>query len=114
MGVGDILDETIRLYRQNFRTFVGIAAVLQIPLVILQLGQSAIIGPTGASLLTPGGDVQIGAFIFYLFSSFAMIFIGVFVSVMMQGALAGAISQRYLGRAATGRHTSYLPRPEPA
>jgi hypothetical protein len=103
MGVGDILDETIRLYRQNFRTFVGISAVLQIPLVVLQLMQSGIVGPTGTGLLTAAGDLQVGAFMFYVLSTFAMMFVSIFVSVMMQGALAGAISQGFLGRAISVR-----------
>lgn len=98
MSVGDILDETVRLYRQNFRPFIAIAAILQIPLVILQLAQGAIVGPTGASLLSPAGDLQAGALIFYGLSTLLMAFVGLFVAILMQGAFASAISQRYLGQ----------------
>jgi hypothetical protein len=35
MGLGDVMDETIRVYRAGFRTFVGAMAVPMIPLVIL-------------------------------------------------------------------------------
>jgi hypothetical protein len=37
MSVADLLDETIRLYRHNFLTFVGIVAILQIPLAIVSI-----------------------------------------------------------------------------
>ncbi len=98
MSVGDILDETVRLYRQNFRPFIAIAAILQIPLVILQLVQGTIVGPTGASLLTSDGNLQAGATIFYFLSTLVMGFVGLFVAILMQGAFASAISQRYLGQ----------------
>jgi hypothetical protein len=98
MSVGDIFDETVKLYRGNCRTFIGIAAVLQIPLVILQLVQGAIVGPTGANLLNRDGDIQTGAMLFYMLSSLALAFVGVFVAVMMQGAFASAISRRYMGQ----------------
>ncbi len=35
MGVGDILDETIRLYRESFLLFVATAGVLLAPLLLL-------------------------------------------------------------------------------
>lgn len=36
LGIGELLDQTIRLYRRNFLTFIGIIALLQIPLTLLQ------------------------------------------------------------------------------
>ncbi|MGD2175833.1 MAG: hypothetical protein PVJ27_10560, partial [Candidatus Brocadiaceae bacterium] len=36
MGIGDILDVDFRLYAQNFLTFVGIMAVVYVPIMILQ------------------------------------------------------------------------------
>lgn len=98
MSVGDILDETVRLYRQNFRTFIAIVAILQLPLVILQLAQSTIVGPAGVGFLTAEGDLQMGALIFYFLSSLVMVFVGLFVTILMQGAFAGAISKRYMGQ----------------
>src|SRR5579862_539437 len=35
MGIGDILDETFRLLRENFLLFICITALLQAPLTIL-------------------------------------------------------------------------------
>ena len=40
LGVGELLDRAIRLYRRNFLTFIGIIAVVQIPLMLLSLGIS--------------------------------------------------------------------------
>src|SRR5581483_9414421 len=36
-GLGDILDETIRIYRTGFITLLGTMAVLMLPLAILML-----------------------------------------------------------------------------
>jgi hypothetical protein len=37
MGLGDIIDETIRIYRIGFKTFAGTMAVLMLPLAILMV-----------------------------------------------------------------------------
>src|SRR5215212_6142486 len=48
MTIGDMFDAAFRLYRQHFLTFIGIVALLQVPMAIIQfvvqftLGGSAI------------------------------------------------------------------------
>ncbi len=37
MSIGDLLDEAIRLYRRNFIPFVGVVAVVQVPVLLLNL-----------------------------------------------------------------------------
>lgn len=37
LGLGELLDQAIRLYRRNFLTFIGIIAIVQIPLTLVQL-----------------------------------------------------------------------------
>jgi len=37
MSIGDMFDAAFRLYRKHFVTFIGIAALLQVPMTILQL-----------------------------------------------------------------------------
>ena len=37
MSIGDLLDEAIRLYRYNFIPFVGVVAVVQVPVLLLNL-----------------------------------------------------------------------------
>lgn len=103
MGVGDIVDETIRLYRHNFRTFVGIVAVLQVPLIVLQMIQLAIAGPNifDFSSLARGDGIQPGPLIFWLASSFALAIVGGLAYLVIQAALTSATSERYLGRQIT-------------
>ena len=36
MSISDMLDAAFRLYRQHFLTFIGIVALLQVPMAILQ------------------------------------------------------------------------------
>jgi hypothetical protein len=37
LGAGELLDRAIRLYRNNFLKFIGIVAIVQIPLTLIQL-----------------------------------------------------------------------------
>lgn len=37
MAIGDLFDAAFRLYRKHFITFIGIAALLQVPMTIVQL-----------------------------------------------------------------------------
>jgi hypothetical protein len=46
LGLGQLLDQAIRLYRRNFLKFIGIIAIVQIPLTLLQML---------STLLTVGG-----------------------------------------------------------
>ena len=36
LGPGELLDQAIRLYRRNFLTFIGIIAVVYVPVMVLQ------------------------------------------------------------------------------
>src|SRR5207248_47552 len=55
MGIGDILDETFRLYRENFMLFVATCAVLEVPVQIVNflIRQTAPVAPT----LPPGAGI---------------------------------------------------------
>jgi hypothetical protein len=60
MSVADILDETIRLYRHNFLTFVGIVGILQAPMSILSTLLTAqfsgrYLAPAQTEFTGPGG-----------------------------------------------------------
>lgn len=100
MGVGDILDEMIRLFRQNFLTFIGIAAVLQVPLGILQSLQFAILGPAlyDFPYLATFDEIDWGPFVLWSLSSLVLGLFSLFAYVVIDAALTGAISQRYLDR----------------
>jgi len=102
MGIGDILDETFRLYRENFLLFLATAAVLEVPAQIintlLSLARPAVttivpgqgITPAQTSAATTGGLIGVVA---GLITAFA----GVFITA----ALAVVVSNRYLGRLIT-------------
>ena len=40
IGLGELLDQAVRLYRRNFTRFIGMLALVQVPLALLQLGVS--------------------------------------------------------------------------
>lgn len=87
-GVGELLDAAFRLYRRNFFLFVGIAAVVYIPLTLLQI-IFQIAHPEQVLLF---GDVVSTSQILLAFVSF------IAVAGLMNGAMIRAISDRYLGR----------------
>src|SRR5436305_13730541 len=58
MGIGDIIDETFRLYRENFMLFVATCAVLEVPVQIInfliQLSAPVAVPRTPGQSMTPG------------------------------------------------------------
>lgn len=70
MSIGDILDESVNLYRKNFRLFIGISAWVYVPLCFLSL----VISQTSYNLLS-----QI-------------------ISIFLSAVVTIAISERILGR----------------
>ncbi len=111
MSIGDLFDAIFRLYRANFLMFIGIAALIQIPLILLQLGLEMALGRQYANDLFEmlnglaalgGGFTQLsdligGDFVTYLAISFFLGLIQIaVVQQVLNGALANAISRRYL------------------
>jgi hypothetical protein len=70
MGLLEIIDQTFRLYRRDFLLFFGIAVVVYLPVAVLQ----------SVPVLNVIGMV-----------------LGPFVTLLASGALAKAVSDRYLG-----------------
>lgn len=93
LGVGDLLDETVQLYRRHFLLFIGIGALLLVPLAVLQLLSQLILS-----------DVR----------DFAVLMAASAVSTLVSGlayvamllAMTYAVSEVYLGRRPTVR-TAY-------
>ena len=56
LSVGDLLDETIRLYRRNALLFIGIGAVVTVPSLVLQIGPvlAASVAPEDGATLFVG------------------------------------------------------------
>lgn len=51
LGIAKLLDQTLRIYRNNFFKFIGIIAIILVPLTLLQMGSSLLmVGSLGQSL----------------------------------------------------------------
>ena len=109
MSIGDMLDAAFRLYRQHFLTFIGIVALLQAPMAMLQfLAQLPYMRElqrfTARPPVLARGASPLDIFPFaQLLPYYALIFgLGIFqyllVYNLMTGALANAISRSYLGQ----------------
>ena len=103
MGVGRLLDQAVRLYRGSFLTFVGIIAVVQVPLVALQLLISMLtFGPAMDAALDPSADSLDSVFgPGFMTGIGATALVGLATFVLLQGvataALTRAIADRYMG-----------------
>ena len=116
MTLGDMFDAAFRLYREHFLTFIGIVALLQVPMAILQFVLQYVVGRAATldvlrfsqranPLFQPGvAPPPLSAFPVQSFVTFYAITIGVavlqglFVQSLLTGALAKAISRTYLGQ----------------
>ncbi|HEX6293112.1 MAG TPA: hypothetical protein VFZ66_28280 [Herpetosiphonaceae bacterium] len=110
LGLGELLDESFRLYRSNFLTFVAITALILVPYTLISFivqyplqEQLAELQNQANSGSNPFG--QASPFQFFsdmLFWYVGLMGLGLFYTVIFQplleGALAHGISQRYLGR----------------
>ena len=117
MGIIDQLDATLRLYRRYFVTFIGIVAVVQIPIVLVQtLYNVLVMAPlqqqqmsyvySPDSFMTPEGasaywnmllsvcGAEIGLLAYSLLIVLPL-------TGLMMGAAAYAVSEAYLGRPPT-------------
>lgn len=106
MRVAELLDETIRLYRHNFLTFVGIVALLQVPMSILSTvltayASQAYMTALEASLGAPGmasSDAFLTSYLLYAGATMLLSALNYLVIYnLVTAALARAISNRYLG-----------------
>src|SRR3989304_3822966 len=86
LGLGDILDVTLKLYRQNFALFVGIYALVLVPVAVIQLLLGAAINPRSPDQMS----------LWFLVSLVLAV-----VSVLPFATMIHAASARYLGRTVT-------------
>lgn len=113
LTLSDILDGVFKLYRSNFLTLLGIAAVLQIPLILLQLLLTTALGqrfttnliqlmqelPTFNPTQDSFTDLHLGGIALFITISLVLALVqGLVVQQLIQGALTSAVAGRYLGR----------------
>ena len=100
LRLGELLDRAIRLYRANFLTFIGIIAVVYVPLMVLQTAASALLSSSMlGSFSTPdeiftntGYWAGIGSTIILAIVQFIL------VQGIATGALTRAVADNYLGK----------------
>ncbi len=104
LGLGELLDRTIRLYRRNFFTFLGILGMVYIPLSLLQIGLSYVnatqaagqrVGLGGPPPFTPQYFTSLGI---NLFSGVLTV---IFISGIATAVFTGAVADSYLGEPIT-------------
>lgn len=100
LRLGELLDRAIRLYRANFLTFIGIIAVVYVPLMILQTAVSTLVSSSMiGSFSTPD---EIFSNSGYWIGILASVVLGLVQFVLVQGiatgALTRAVADNYLGK----------------
>ena len=102
LRLGELLDQAIRLYRRNFVTFIGIIAVIYIPLMILQTASTALMTSSLGSLATASNPEEIFTNYAYwggILSTLVITFVQfILVQGIATGALTRAVADNYLGR----------------
>ncbi len=95
MNLADMLDAVIRLYRHNFGILVRIAAVLFIPLGLLQVASTAA-AVGGIDMESPSITVPM---VTIIGAAGLAVYVLLFLLTMpiMQGAMAKAVAQAHLG-----------------
>jgi hypothetical protein len=113
MGIGDILDETFRLYRENFTRLVATVAIIEVPyqIILLLVGVGFIgsvqslpgfNGTTFGQPITPPQAARLSQSSLAFFA-FLPIFgiVTVAALTILAAAMAFVISNRYLNRTVT-------------
>lgn len=96
LSIGELLDRTFSLYRNNFVLFVGIGAIPQLLIVLLVIVGAGAVGVGAVATRGPMGAVT-GALVAVPFVIFG--YVGAWA--LSQGAATYALSQRYMERTAT-------------
>jgi hypothetical protein len=100
LRLGELLDRAIRLYRGNFLTFIGIIAVVYVPLMVLQSAASALMS---SSILTGYSTPQeLFANSGYWIGLLSILVLGLVRFILVQGiatgALTRAVADNYMGK----------------
>lgn len=100
LRLGELLDRAIRLYRGNFLTFIGIIAVVYVPLMVLQTAANALLSSSMVNNMTSPDEIfsNYGYWI-GMASMLILIFVQfILVQGIATGALTRAVADNYLGK----------------
>jgi hypothetical protein len=108
LRLGELLDRAIRLYRANFLTFIGIIAVVYVPLMVLQTAASALLSSSMlAGFSTPEEIFSNTAYWAGMAGTLILALVQfVLVQGIATGALTRAVADNYLGKK-TGIQDAY-------
>jgi hypothetical protein len=101
LSVGEILDRTFTLFRGNFLLFLGICAIPQILLLIVNLGQVFITVPVKQGKTAAIAQMSAGMGIATVILGLLVLVVWLIVHLFAQGATVIAVSELYLGRTIT-------------
>ncbi|MGC2418951.1 MAG: hypothetical protein WA434_14515 [Candidatus Acidiferrales bacterium] len=102
LSLGEILDRTFSLYRNNFLLFIGITAIPQLLILAVHLAQLLLFGYIGTTRIDPtrtalSGGMAAGALLSGLLAT--VVYIAAYLYA--QGGTVYAVSELYLGRTTT-------------
>ena len=101
LRLGELLDQAIRLYRRNFITFVGIVAMVYVPLMVLQIASTTLMTSSLEDLRFSSPDELFTNYAYWggMLSSLVVAFLQfIFVQGIATGALTRAVADNYLGK----------------
>lgn len=100
LGLGELLDQAIRLYRRNFLTFIGIIALVYVPVMILQTASTTLLSSSMLGFASSSPDEIFSNYAYWIgmFSTLGVAFIQfILVQGIATGALTRAVADNYLG-----------------
>ena len=102
LRLGELLDQAIRLYRRNFVTFIGIIALVYVPLMVLQTASTTLMtGAMGSAALSSSLDELFSNYAYWggVIATLLVAFLQfIFVQGIATGALTRAVADNYLGK----------------
>lgn len=102
LRLGELLDQAIRLYRRNFLTFIGIIALVYVPLTVLQTASTTVLSSSLSSMARSSSPEEIFSNYAYWGGILSTLVVGflqfIFVSGIATGALTRAVADNYLGK----------------
>ncbi len=100
LRLGELLDRAIRLYRGNFLTFIGIIAVVYVPLMVLQTAATTLLSSSMLRGFSTPEEIFTNSA--YWIGMLSTILLGLVQFVLVQGiatgALTRAVADNYLGK----------------
>jgi len=101
LRLGELLDQAIRLYRRNFITFIGIIAMVYVPLMVLQIASTTLMTSSLSSLRSSSPEEIFTNYAYWggMLSTLVVAFLQfIFVQGIATGALTRAVADNYLGK----------------